>query len=195
MNTFNRLLIILLALVLLVAAGAVLLTTLHVTQPMQIAPSPWFADRLLPFAQLEPTLADWTVGVSLGLIVVALILLFLELRPAPRAASRITLKEDGLGRVTVSLAGVRELVDREAGQVEGVTRVHSQVDPEPNGLRILCQIFVSPTSSVPDLTRELQERLTGAVQHHVGLAVSEVSIDAQVAPARRLTDRRPHRVQ
>jgi hypothetical protein len=191
MNTFNRLLIILLALVLLVAAGGVLLTTLRVIQPAQPAPSPWFADRLGPFIQLDPTLFGWTVGVCLVLIVVALVLLFLELRPEPRPAARITLKDDGLGRVTVPLDSVRKLVDWEAGRVARVARAHSQVTEGPDGLQILCRVSVDPSSNVPDLTQELQERLKSTVQHDVGLAVTQVSVDAQVAPL--VTDRRRQR--
>jgi hypothetical protein len=60
-------------------------------------------------------------------------------------------------------------------------------------LRILCRISVDPASSVPDMTQELQERLKGAVEHHVGWTVTQVAIDAQVAPL--ATDRRPRRVQ
>jgi hypothetical protein len=191
MNTFNRLLIILLALVLLVAASAALLTTLHVTQPAQVAPSPWFADRLGPFTQLDPTSWGWAVGVCIGLIVVALVLLFLELRPEPRPAARITLKADGNGRVTVPLDSVQKLVDWEAGHVAGVMRARSQVTKDANGLQIMCRISVDPASSVPDLSQELQERVKASVQHDVGLTVTEVSVDAQVTPA--VTDRRPRR--
>jgi uncharacterized alkaline shock family protein YloU len=191
MNVFNRVLIVLLALALLVAAGAVLLTTLHVTQPGQLAPNSWFADRLQPFALLDPALSGWTVGISIGLILAALVLLFLELRPEPRPPQRITLREDASGRVTVSLDGIRELVDREARQVAGIERVRSQVSEEPTGLRIQCRVFVDPATSVPDMTQDLQERLKAAVQHHVGLSVTQVSIDAQVAPP--VTDRRPRR--
>ena len=50
-------------------------------------------------------------------ILLGLLLLVLELRPGPREAPRITLKQDGLGRVTVARDGVRELVDREAARV------------------------------------------------------------------------------
>jgi divalent metal cation (Fe/Co/Zn/Cd) transporter len=192
-SVFNRLLAILLALVLLVAGGAALLTALRVAQPAQIAPTPWFADRLVPFTQLDPTLWNWTVGVSLGLILVALLLLFVELRPAKRAASRITLKQDGLGRVTVALDGVRDLVDREAGRVAGVKGVRSRVDETPAGIQLLCNITVDPASSVPELTHELQQRLKAAVEHHLGLPVSQVSVDARVAPL--VIDRRPRRVQ
>ncbi len=191
MSVFNRLLIILLALILLVTAGAVLLTTLRVTQPAQFAPTPWFADRLAPFTQLDPTLWSWAVGVSIVLFLLALLLLFIELRPGPRAAPRIILREDGLGRVTMARDGVRELADREAGRVAGVMRVRSQVQEEPTGLRILCRISVDPSSNVPEMTQELQERLKTAVEHHLGLAVTQVSVDAQVAPL--VTDRRLRR--
>ncbi len=191
MSVFNRLLIILLALVMLVAAGAVLLTTLRVTQPAQLAPTPWFVDRLVPFTQLDPTLWSWAVGVSVVLLLVGLFLLFIELRPEPRAAPRITLKQDGLGRVTVARDGVRELADREAGRVSGVMSVRSHVEEDPTGLQILCRISVDPASSVPELTRELQERLKAAVEHHLGLPVMQVSVDAQLAPL--VSDRRPRR--
>ena len=127
----------------------------------------------------------------LGPIVVALVLLVFELRPEPRAAARITLKEDGNGRVTVPLDSVRALADWEAGHVAGVTRARSQVTEDANGLQILCRISVDPASSVPDLTQELQERVKAAVQHDVGLTVTQVSVDAQVTPA--VTDRRPRR--
>jgi uncharacterized alkaline shock family protein YloU len=191
---FNRLLIILLALVVLVTAIAALLTTLGLIQPVQLAlAGSWFVDRLLPFTQLDPATGTLTVGVSLVLIVLALLLLFLELRPGPRQARRITLKDDDSGRVTVALDGLRELADREARRVDGVLKVRSQVEQEPPGLRIACRVSVDPASSVPDMTQTLQERLKTAVEHHVGLVVSNVSVDAQVTPL--ATNQRHRRVE
>ncbi len=191
MNVFNRLLIILLDLLLLMAAGAVLLTTLGLIRPEQLAPTPWFVDRLAPFTQLDPTSWSWAVGVSSVLLLVGLLLLVLELRPAPRAAPRITLKQDGLGRVTVARAGVRDLVDREASRVAGVMEVRSHVEEDRAGLRILCRLSVDPTGSMPEMTQELQERLKAVVEHHLGRPVAEVSVDAQVAPL--VSDRRAGR--
>ncbi len=182
MSVLNRLLVILLDLLLLVAAGAVLLTALRVTQPEQLAPTPWFVDRLVPFTQLDPTSWSWAVGVSFVLILVGLLLLVLELRPAPRAVPRITLKQDGLGRVTVARDGVRELVDREASRVAGVMEVRSHIEEDARGLRILCRLSVDPTGSVPEMSLQLQERLKAVVEHHLGRPVAEVSVDAQVAP-------------
>lgn len=191
MNVFNRLLLILLDLLLLVTAGAVLLTTLGVTQPKQLAPTPWFVDRLVPFTQLDPTSRNWAVGVSIVVFLVGLLLLFFELRPGPRQAPRIMLKQDGLGRVTMARDGVRELADREAGQVAGVMEVRSHVEEDAAGLRILCRLSVDPTRSVPEVTQELQERLKAAVEHHLGRPVAEVRVDAQVAPL--VSDRRAGR--
>ncbi len=191
MSVFNRLLIILLDLLLLVAAGAVLLTAVGVTQPEQLAPTPWFVDRLVPFTQLDPTSWSWALGVSIVLLLVGLLLLFLELRPRPRESPRITLKQDGLGRVTVARDGVRELVDREAGRVAGVMEVRSRVEEDPAGLRILCRLSVDPTGSMPEMTQELQERLKVVVEQHLGRRVAEVSVDAQVAPL--VSDRRAGR--
>jgi hypothetical protein len=192
MNVFNRLVIVLLALALLVAASAVLLTTAGVAQPAQAAPAgQWFVDRLTPFAQLDPSLSGWALGVCAALIIVAVVLLVAELRVRSRANRRLTLKEDDLGRVTVALDSVRELVDHEASRVAGVNRARSEVRSEPTGLHIACRVSVDPTSSLPDMTSELRARLKAAVEHHVGLAVTEVSVDAQVAPL--VTDQRHHR--
>ena len=193
MALFNRLVIILLALVVLVTASAVLLTTVGVLDPAQLAlAGPWFVDRLVPFTQLDATNRSLTLGLCLALIVLALLLLFLEMRPGPRGARQITLKQDALGRVTVTLDEVRQLADREAGQVPGVTSVRSHVETEPPGLSIACRVSVDPAGSIPDMTDELRERLKAAVEHHVGLAVTQVSVDAQVPPM--ATNRRRRRV-
>lgn len=191
MNIFNRVLIILLLVVLLMAAAAVLLVTLGVAGPAQLAPHPWFADRLAPFAQLDPTNWWWAVGISSALLVLGLILLVAELQPGPIEPKRMTLKEDPLGRVTVTLDGVRELVAREAGRVDGVMEVDARVREERQGLVIMCRAAVDPTRQVPDLTEELRTRVREAVEHHLGRQVAIVQVDTQLAPltARRVARR------
>jgi hypothetical protein len=181
-NIFNRLLIILLAILVLVAAVAVLLTTLGIIQPGTLAPESWFADRLVPFTQLDPTNRTWAIVVSVALVVLALLLLILELRQGQRAEPHLILKDDGSGRVTVALTSVRELVERDARQVAGVERCRARVEQSPKGLSITCRISADTASSVPDLSRELQERLKAAVEHYVGLTVTQVALDVQVPP-------------
>jgi len=173
------------------AAADDLAFSTSVGTPIDAAALARVVDRLVLCRQLDPTLWSWVVGVCVVLLLVALLLLFIELRPGPRAAPRITLKQDGLGRVTVARDGVRELVNREAGLVAGEMEVRSHVEENPTGLRILCRTPVDPSNSVPEITRELQERLKAVVEHHLGRSVAEVSVDAQVAPL--VSDRLPRR--
>jgi hypothetical protein len=181
-HLFNRLLIILLALGLLVAAGAVLLVALGLAPAEALAPAPWFADRLTPFAGLDADARAWTVGLGLGLALLGLLLLVLELRPGPREEPRLTLKRDGLGTVTVTRSGVQKVVEREAGRVGGVMEVRSRLEESERGLHVFCRVAVDPAADIPALTEELQARVKVAVEHAVGRPVAEVRVDAQVEP-------------
>ena len=182
MNLFNRLLIILLATGLVVAAGAVLLVALGVAAPEALAPAPWFLDRLAPFVELDPASRFWAIVATSGFVILGLLLILLELRPGPREESRLTLKRDGLGTVTVTRSGVRKVVEREAGQVAGVTGVRAQVLDGPRGLRVVCRVAVDPAADMVAVTQTLQTAVKAAVEHAVGQVVAEVQVDAQVEP-------------
>jgi len=181
-NIFNRLLIILLDVALLVGAGAVLAVALGLARPDQLAPTAWFAERLAPFAQLDPTNRGWAVAVAVALLLVGLLLLIAELRPGRRPEPRLTLKEDGLGQVTIGRDSVRALVEREAGFVEGVMQVRAAVEEGRQGLLIRCRVSVDPASSVPELTERLQSRVKAAVEHHLGRPVAAVGVEAAMTP-------------
>ena len=194
MALFNRILIILLSVVAIISAGAVLLTTLGLIQPSQAAASgSWVAERLLQFTQLDSTTWRSTVVVSLAIILLALALFVFELLPGRRAPRTITLRDDTAGKVTVALDGLRKLADREAGRVPGVVQARSDVAEDPPGLRIACRVAVDPSKSVPDMSEKLRERVKTSVEHHVGVAVTQVLVETSVSPA--ATNRRPRRVE
>ena len=182
MNLFNRLLIILASLIILVSAVMVLLVTLDIYAPADLAPSAWFQDRLTPYANLDSTTSDWTVGISIAVIVVSLLLLGLELWPRSSGPRRLVIKEDGLGQVTMTRNSIRDIVNWEASQTEGVMEAQSQVEEESDGLRIVCRVALDPQVDAPEVTHTLQERIKTSVEHHVGRHVSQVAIDTQVAP-------------
>jgi hypothetical protein len=191
---FNRILIVLLSVITIIGTGAVLLTTLGVLHPEQAAASgSRVAERLVQFQQLDSSTWRWTVLICLAIILVALLLLVFELVPGRRAPRRITIKDDKVGRVTVALDSLRQLADHEASLIPGVVRASSQVAEQPPGLSIACRISVDPSKSVPDMSEKLRERVKTSVEHHVGIAVTQLSIDTRVAtPA---TNRRPRRVE
>ncbi|MCM8749672.1 alkaline shock response membrane anchor protein AmaP [Thermomicrobiaceae bacterium CFH 74404] len=182
MNVFNRLLALVVSALLVIVAGAVLLVMLGLAEPASLSPAPWFTDRLEDFAALTGSDRAWTITVAAVLLVVGLSLFVLELLPGRREPPRLTVRQDGMGRVTVDRRAVQDLVSWEAAQVEGVREVRSHLIEGRDGLRVHCQVSVDPETSVPELTDTLQQRVKTAVERHLGRAVAAVQVDAQVAP-------------
>jgi len=182
MNIFNRLLALVVSALLVIAAGAVLLVMLGLAEPASLSPAPWFTDRLEDFAALTGSDRAWTITVAAVLLVVGLALFVLELLPGRREPPRLTVRQDGMGRVTVDRRAVQDLVSWEAAQVEGVREVRSHLLEGRDGLRVHCQVSVDPETSVPEVTETLQQRVKTAVERHLGRAVAAVQVDAQVAP-------------
>jgi len=182
-NIFNRVLAILFGLLIVAGATYLLLVVGGWVSPEQF--SQW-SPNIVAFFQKSDTLVR--IGSAVGCVffaLVGLLLLFLELRPDPHGSKRLLLKQDALGSVTVAVSGVEELVSREAGRIEGVMEVTSRIKEAKDGLHILGLISVAPEASVPDLAQEFQERIKAAVQRYVGRAVTEVRVDAQLAPLNR----------
>ena len=182
LNIFNRLIGILVA-VLLVVGGVLALLSASDVADAQAVGTPWLEEGLRRLAQ--PDLRTIAIVASGVAILAGLLLLFMELLPPRREAATMALKQDALGSVTVTRQGVRELVNREADQVDGVNEVDSQVTENRNGLRVFCRLSVSPTANVPELAEEVRQRVKTAVEHRLGKPVAEVAVQTQLAPMTR----------
>lgn len=181
MNIFNRILIFLLGVAMLVAVSAVLIVTLDVVEPPQIAPNAWFEDRLIWFDELDGSDEMWAIIASVLFLVAGLALLFFELKPNGDGG-RLTLKEDAFGRVTIARGGIVELANHEAMQVSGVRESRARVTDEKGQLHIHERVSIDPEAQVSDVTEGIRERIKTAVEHHVGWSVTKVHVDAQVQP-------------
>src|SRR5919199_6536848 len=201
MNAFNRILVILLDLVLIASAVAVLLVTFRVLTPGQLLPAglaatgvgPWLSS----FAAMEPNATLVTTAVALVVILIGLVLLIAELRPE-RQLRTLTIRQDGLGSVTVRLASVRDLVTYTAGQIPTVMQVQPDITTTSRGLQIRCRAALSPEASIPQVSSQLQGRIKEAVEQHLGMKVAEVAVQAQLEPlpgAGSATPRTPARRQ
>lgn len=175
MNTFNRILGVLLALAVMVPAVCVFLVAVNAIGPEQLGP---FGPSVSAFGQMRPTAVAAGAAVA---FLLGLLLLIAELTTLGDRRKRVVVKDDEMGKVSVSVDGIEELVSREARRVGGVREVRSRVDQNKNGLQIVEFVSVAPEASVPDLSRELQERTRNVVEHYVGRPVSEVSVDARLA--------------
>lgn len=182
MNIVNRLLMILILIALLIVFVAILLVTLGWTEPATLAPNDWFQRRLADFQDLSGSDWNWALAVSIAVIVISLILLVLELMPGRREPSRLVVKQDGMGRVTMSLDSIRNLVDWEAAQESGVLESQSQVREEPDGLRVHSRVSLEPKANAAEVTEHLQERIRSSIEQRIGKHVSQVTVDSQLEP-------------
>lgn len=186
MNIVNRILVVVGTLLGLVTVSTIGLITLGLLKPEDLLASPWDQGLML-FAQLAPGQGWRVLGICVILILLGVLLIAIELRPQSLKDATLLVKQDGLGQITVAVASIQDLVSREAGQVTGVMDTSTQVKDSPTGMHLHCRLSVDPTSNVPDLTTEVQERLKKAVEHYVGKPVEQVHLNTQVAPLRQST--------
>lgn len=181
MNILNRVLVIVFVVAVMAGAGAALLVAFEVLDPATVFADPW--DLLLePFRQVDSGTWGATVGVCLGVLSCGLLVLAIELR-APWGAPRGFLLSRGpLGRVTIARRGVEELVSREARGVNGVLEARAHVKQKRAGYQVVGRVSVSPETNVPELIREVQERVKAVVESHLGSKVSEVLVQTQLSP-------------
>jgi len=187
MNILNRVLAILFTLLVIAASSLVLAVTLELVAPQRLR-VPLLSDVLEPFAELQPPPQTVAIAIAAGLLVLALVVLIAELTP-PARDKKLTIKEDDLGRVTVSQNGLRRLVDREAALVPGVMEARSELDESKQGLRVKSRVSVDPGSDLQQLTDQVRDRIKGALERHFG-RVAEVAVDAQIEPLNRKKRRR-----
>src|SRR5262245_53856097 len=174
MNTFNRVFTIVTAFLVVTSALCLLLMA------TRLAPVRWSESLLALVLQADPAVRTRTMAACSVILATGLFLLFLELRPDPRR-KWLTLKQDAMGQVTVSLSGVEDLVRREAICIPGVVDATPRVSEGQDGLHILGRVAVTPDVSIPALSSALQERIKGVVERHLGRLVTEVQVDAYLA--------------
>ncbi len=181
MNIFNRILVILGILLLLMGCSTVLLITMGMWAPEQMMASPWH-QIFTPLTQLDGT--NWwsVVGVCVGLFLLGICLFFVELIPRSMKKSAVTVKKDDLGHITASLTSVQDLVNREAGKVDGVLESSTTVQESPDGIHLHCRLSVTPQASANSLGPQVQERAKEVVERYLGRNVVGIHIQTQMAP-------------
>lgn len=197
MNAFNRIVMILLDLLLLCGAVLVLLITFGAVTVAQILPRAYtetaLGQWLASFAHMAPTETLITTVVALILIVLCLALLIAELRPERRTRT-ITIRDDGLGVVTVRAESVRALIAYVTSRIPEVLQLQPEIDSTSSGLRIRCRAALSSEANIPQVSTELQSRIKEAVEQHLGMKVADVAVMAQLEPLAEVA-RRPARAQ
>jgi uncharacterized alkaline shock family protein YloU len=179
-NAFNRILLLVLGALALVAGIIALLLVIQVVHPADVGLGGVLNGFWQGIANLSGGSAVAAVIISILLALAGLALIVVELLPAPREAPVYVVRKDSLGTVTVARKSVRQVVQYEAAQIAGVRDVRPEVRNGPDGIHIIARTSLAPDAEAPAVGEQLQTSIKEAVQRHIGLPVAEVQIHTQV---------------
>ena len=182
MNVFNRIVILILSVASLAFGIIGLLLLGGLIAPAAVSPNGVLLRQWSVFTQLTAADATAAALVCAVLALVGLILLILELLPGRREPAQFLVRQDGLGKVTVTRSSVQDLVQFEAAAVQGVMETRQAVDEGRKGLRVRVRASIAPEAEAPQVGKTLQERVQTAIQRHIGLPVDEVQVATQIEP-------------
>lgn len=81
-----------------------------------------------------------------------------------------------MGDVHVSLAAIKNLVERTARHTRGVRGVKVAVQHDGQALKVRLKAVVSPESNVPSVTADMQKRIHDYIQNTVGIELADIQI-------------------
>lgn len=177
MNLLNRMIAILALVAVACVAVVVVLVALGARTPLAVLPPPWHL-LLEPFAILTHAARTWVVVAGIVAVPLCLYLLVLEVRPR-RPEPALLVQAAPEGSVTVSRRGVQHLADVEGGRVAGVVAVRSKVRETPQGLCVRGRVVVRRSAPLPEVARQVQERIRSGIERTLGRAVAEVRLQTQ----------------
>jgi len=187
MAVFNRLVVIVVALVLLVGSVITLLVAAGATAPDSYGGLDFILQKI-----------DDATGASVAAIIVASIIIAigsvavlifeigLSRHPTPLLISS---SEEGV--TTIQQDSVCILAEKTAATVHNVRDVHCTIGEKAGGLVIICRANVSLASNVPEVCAELQSKVKGEDEKLTGLPVAQIDVKTKYesADAKRLTVR------
>jgi hypothetical protein len=119
MHIFNRIMMTIGSLCLVLGSSTLFLITIGINAPQDWLPAPWH-EVLVPFTQLDRSQRLSVISICLGVLIVGMLLVFVELRSRSTKVPALILKKDDLGQIAASMTSIQDLANREAGTIKGV---------------------------------------------------------------------------
>lgn len=181
MPLFNRIMMIVGSICLIMGSSSVFLITIGVINPQEWVPTPWHEVFTL-FTHLDPSRGWSVVGICFGGLIVGLFLLTLELRSHSNKVPALVVEKDDLGKITASMSSIQDLVNREAENIEGVRESLTHIQNSSRGIHLQCRLSVTPHANASQLGQQVQERIKTAVEHFLGKPVLGIDLQTQITP-------------
>jgi hypothetical protein len=187
MNTFNRVVLVILLLVAMVLCSFVFVVPVPTLRVLaqQAGGLADFFDRVRPIVRLP-------IGILLALIVdlVGILLIVLEVRrPAPRS---ISVEQTTGGEVTLSIASIADQLKAEVNQLPEVLQVKPKVSAKRKGVVVELDAKIAADAGVPGKAERIVETVRRVVEEKMGLKLArapKVNIEAvRQAPGTGVTE-------
>lgn len=172
MTVFNRVAVVVVALVLLAGALVTLLVATGATAPDSYG---WFSFILQKAADATGAGLAITIIVVLVIALCALIILFFELALS-RQPTTFLISSSEEGVTTINQESICVLAEKAAATVQNVRDVHCSVGEKVGGLIVSCQAIVSLASNIPEVCAELQGKIKENVEKLTGLPVAQINV-------------------
>ncbi len=183
MNLFNRILVMLIALIAWVIGSLIVLLATGTIQPdsgiLKALLSLYQFWRFI--AHLRGTDANTAMLIGFSMALIGLALLVIEgvtlwRSVAHHETASYVVQQDAEGKLTVSHDMICKVVQHEAEMVPGVQQARPKVKSGPEGLHIATGTLLDLDADAPSVGQTVQTRIHEAVTRRIGLPVAEVQI-------------------
>ncbi|WP_051534267.1 alkaline shock response membrane anchor protein AmaP [Desulfitibacter alkalitolerans] len=94
------------------------------------------------------------------------------------------------GQIHITMEAIENFVTRAAGTIKEVKEVKPRIKILPEGMALLLKITIIPDTNVPNVTRDIQEKVSHYLKEYGGIEVFdvEVVVDKIAQPVRSRVD-------
>lgn len=124
-----------------------------------------------------------SIEVVIAIGIVAVILIILALRTlwvgvnVPKSGEKHALVRSGeKGEVFMSFEAISNCILKASYQIRGVKEVKPKIKTSQEGILIQLNVSVLPETNIPQITNDLQEKITQHLQDFAGIRTAEVKV-------------------
>lgn len=129
---------------------------------------------------LENPNGRWALGItSAAFLVVSLRFIWYVFSPRGERGGRRVYHETELGVISISLDAVENLVKKSARQVRGVRDVKAKVENSGGGVQVFLKTVVTPETSVPEASKEIERILRHSVKSVIGVELTGLNVSVE----------------
>lgn len=173
MNVFNRVVVILLLLGIIVVLFIVMVAPL---------PTIKFLEQWLLFLEANLPMINWLIFAPAGIfsIILCILLLWLEIRrPGVRT---IEVGEISGGTARVAIRSIASRLEHEITQLSGVVKATPKISGRGGSVMVKLDLETSPDIEVPAKTEEVCQVTKEVIEENLGLKLGEVTVSVRHAP-------------